>query len=210
MSDSPDLERWSGLGEEVRRAVTVSALRGLLARGLLDPRAGWVPSGEPSGGMIEVPADPGLTLVLLARRQPSLMLLATALDEPQPGALRLYLLSPDEEVEAGSRPWAVLERLHDSGLHAFSLCTVAAAVRQLAEWATASSEAASSDRERLIEVLRPGHAQERRARLRVVRTEEQLTVEQQEGLAEGAGAPETTTAVELEDRLDDLIARCLA
>lgn len=148
----PDEQRWwSDLSDDARRAVNVTALRGLMARGLLSLTAQRMPDGD---DRIWVPAAPQLVLTLTARRHPAFVAVGHEQGAGHPNGLRLYGVAIDANGVRG----VVVERVEDSSLHRFALCPPADAADLLAGWAAVPPAADEEDRPgprvRQVEVVR--------------------------------------------------------
>ncbi|MBO0681892.1 MAG: hypothetical protein J2P45_01950 [Candidatus Dormibacteraeota bacterium] len=199
LQDEVELGWWNGLAPDVRRGVTVTALRGLIARGLLDPHA--IRTSD-SDDAVEVHAAPHLAFALLGRRQTDAVVAGSEPAERRIGSLRLYRMVGDSDV----RPLFLLETVKDSSLHHFRLCNGPGAAAELASWALAQPQEDPGARERvprLLEVILVGADQPRVARVELsVESDSSIVVE---AMQEGSRTRERKTLEEARSWLSSLL-----
>jgi hypothetical protein len=200
--DADDLTWWSELPGETRRAVTVAALRGLGARGLVDlcrPPVG-------TDGPVQLPAEPELATVLVARARPAFVVLGGEPEAGQLGRLRLYGV-----VEEGAGLRCLLSELvEEYGLHRFALCSPRRGLADLAGWActpAAQDDQAGRPRPsmRTLELIEPRAEGPRETRLIVLVGTDGAAVAEV-GADDRPGEPAVTTADQLAERLERLLA----
>lgn len=132
-------ERLSDMGPIPLTAALGAALRGLVARGYIDPEL--VASelhAEGGAEEVDVPLEGDLALVVGLRRAPDFVGLVSA---PTPGALAGLTLASSGKtaviwhglVEAGA-PAVLEERRSPLGVHSFTLRTLPRAARALVAW----------------------------------------------------------------------------
>lgn len=198
--DADELSSWSELGAEARKAVTVAAIRGLGARGLLDidrPPAG-------TGDRVQLAAEPELGTVLVARAQPAFVVVGGEPESGRLGRVRLYGVVE----EARGLRCVLTEVVEDNGLHRFALCSPARALSDLASWACAppsrvDEEGRPHPMVRTLEVIRPSETGPVETRLLVLVGTEAVAVAEVHD--DHAGEATIVTADHLRDRLRRLL-----
>lgn len=189
-------EWWEGFAAEQRALMTVTALRGLAARGLIEPGELLAVAGRALDG---VRPAPQLALILAARSRPAFIVLGA---EPasQQVSLRLYGM-----VDAGQGRRAVLvERTGEIGLHRFSVWGAAPALKMLTRWATEPPPEGGPPRERAVEIGWPAGERSRRVEM-VVRTAPGAVSLTERGDGGGWGEPSPTSVEAMEERLAALL-----
>jgi hypothetical protein len=190
--DGDDVAWWQGLDGETREAVTIAALRGMGARGLVDL------AGEPVGedeDRVPVATGPELACVLVARSNPSFLVIGRESVTGTRGRAWLYGIS-----EAGAGLRGVLsERVDDNGLHRFRLGSPDRAVGDFAAWACSPATVVRTIQAVLPEGSRPP---QHRFVVAVQDHEAQLIdVSEDDRHAD----PRPVTPAELTDRLLDVV-----
>lgn len=198
--DGDDVAWWQGLDPEAREAVTIAALRGLGARGLID--LGGEPVGEDERS-VRVPTGPELACILVARSNPSFLVIGRDSATGTRGRAWLYGIS---EEGAGLRG-VLSERLDDNGLHRFRLDSPNRGVDDLAAWAC-SPDVAEDGREaavvRTIQAVMPEGSRPRQYRFVLgVQDGEAELIEVAED--DGHGDPRPVTPAELAGRLLEVV-----
>jgi hypothetical protein len=201
LRDAGELAWWLDMSEEVRTAVTVAALRGLGARGLVN--LDQPPSD--STDVVQVPTAPELGAILASRAQPAFVAVGGDPEAGQPGRLRLYGI-----LEEGRGVRCVLtELVEDSALHRFALCSSHRALGDLAEWACATAATIDENGRthpmaRTLEVVRPSSTGPAETRLLVLVGTDAVAVAEV-GDDDQPGEPAVISAEDLRDRLERLL-----
>jgi hypothetical protein len=180
--------------------VSVAALRGLGARGLVD-----LDQPVETNGPVRLPAEPELATVLVARARPAFVVLGGEPATGQLGRLRLYGV-----IEEGAGLRCLLSELvEENGLHRFALCSPGRALADLAGWAcTPATQVDQAGRPRpstrTLEVIEPRAERPRETRLIVLVGTGGVAVAEV-GDDDQPGEPAVTTADELAERLERLL-----
>lgn len=198
--DGDDVAWWQGLGEETREAVSVAALRGLGARGLIDLAGD--PVGEDDSG-VRIPTGPELACVLVARSNPSFLVIGRDSGTGTRGRAWLYGIA---EEGAGLRG-VLSERLDDNGVHRFRLDSPNRGADDLAAWAC-SPDVGEDGREvpviRTIQAVLPEGSQPPQYRF-VVGVQDGGAQFVEVAADDGHGDPRPVTADELAGRLLEVV-----
>jgi hypothetical protein len=159
--DAGALDWWRGLSEDARSAVEASALRGMIARGLL--RQDGVDAGQ-----VTLEPSPELAILLTARRRPSFVAVCTEVDGDQ---MRLYGAADEE-----SGPRCVVLELVSGLLRDYRLWSPHHAPAALASWACAAPEDAAHEAVRTLDFVTPGAGGPTRSRFSVMATATRVLV----------------------------------
>ena len=165
LRDTSEIDYWSGLSDDARRAAGAAALRSLSARHLVDLTQ---PGEADASGHVSIKPAPELGMILAARRQPSFVAVGS---EPQRGLfgfVRLYGVI-DEHREMTI---VLLERTAGTGVHEFAICKPEQAADEVSAWACGPDPLKNGDKletlVRTVEVIRPSEAGPSRHRLAVL------------------------------------------
>jgi hypothetical protein len=189
--DAESLDWWQGLSEDARRAVEASALRGLVARGLLAPGR----EGAEAGRVALTPA-PELAILLAAQRGPNFVGVGVEVDRP---VLRLFGVAD----EASGLRCVVSERVTGM-LHDYVLWSPHHAPTALAAWACAPPQDSGQEAVRTLDLVTPGAGGPTRTRFSVMATATGGLLSEPD--AGGTlRSPERTTADDLAARLRELM-----
>jgi hypothetical protein len=190
LRDARALQWWSGLSEEVRVALQASALRGLIARGLLRGAA-----DDEKADRVNLPTAPELAVLLTTRRQPSWLAVCMEVNDKDNPVTRLY--GAADEVQ-GLR--CVLVEREGIGLHEFELWSPARSSELLAEWACAAPSHQGEEAIKTLEFILPSDQGPVRERLSVMTTAERSLLSEVDASGK-LGVPRPTTATTLATRL---------
>lgn len=199
--DADDLSWWAEMTEEARTAVTVGAIRGLGARGLLDLTQ---PAAD-AAGLVQLAPEPELGSVLAARVGPAFVVVGGEPDAGQLGRFRLYGVA-----EGGGLRCLVTELVEDNGLHRFALRSPGAGFAAFAEWACAPATQVDAEGRprppvRTLEVVRPRAEGPLVDRLLVLVGTQGVAVSEV-GDDDQPGEPSVTTPDQLSRRLEGILA----